>query len=164
MNFNNEEKKLSVQDFINRPYPVILGSICEQFYIYVPKLQIYVERATMQGAYDLYQKEKANFYNRLEAIGALHLIPPLNETLGLRKRIDLQKLLIDRGASFVLTVLFWVLLLGILGHKLNKASSKINEAFVPVSVERSDARLERFKVKLDIVAPYLREIKKAINE
>ena len=164
MNRESEECTLSLQDFVSKPYPLIIRENQNKFYIFIPKLHIFVESDTLQSAYDLCKKEKISFYNRLEFIESLHLIPPLSDVPTLRKRIDLQKIVIERFCSFVLTFVFWIFLLLIVGHQLNKSTVKINEALSPTGPEQSEKRLERFKEKIKVVAPYMREIKKAFNE
>lgn len=154
----------NLQDFINKPYPVVVRESQNKFCLYVPKLQIFVESDTLQSAYELLKKEKTSFYSRLEAIDSLHLIPELSDTPSLRQRIDIQKIFIERFFSFGMTLIFWLLILAIVGHQITKTSSKIQEAFVPVTAEKSQERLSHFKEKVNIAAPYLKEIKKAINE
>jgi len=154
----------NLQDFIQRPYPIVVRESQSKVYLFVPKLHIFVESDTLQSAYELLKKEKASFYSRLEAIDSLHLVPELTDAPSLRKRIDIQKILVERLFSFGLTLVFWVLLLAIVGHQLTKTSFKIKEAFVPVTPEKSQERLTHFKEKLNVVAPYMKEIKKALNE
>lgn len=157
-------ENISLESFLNRTYPVIIKEINSKIILFVPKLNILVESNTLNEAYEIYKKEKVTFYNRLAHIEALHLIPSLSEKTNNYKQVEIKKILIERVISFFIVLIFLALISVIIGHKISKSTKKINEAFTPVTIERSDARLQRFKEKLTIAAPYIREIKKALNE
>jgi hypothetical protein len=155
---------ITLEEFTARPYPIIVSEKQSKICIFVPKLHLFAESDSLQSAYQALNNEKIAFYNRLSNIDSLHLIPELLDEPQFLKRLDLQKIIVERGISFVLTLVFWILILSIVGHQINKAGSKLNEAFVPVTPEKQQERMLNFKAKLDVVSPYWKEIKKALNE
>ncbi len=160
----NAEGQMSLEEFINRPYPVVVREVKGKICLFVPKLQLFVESDTLQSAFELCQAEKKSYYNRLLAIDSLHVIPTLTESVNIWKRLDLQKTLSERLISFFFTTVFWVVIILVAGHQVNKALGKMELAFVPVEEGRSEIRLERFKEKLKVAAPYIKEVKKTFNE
>lgn len=155
---------MTIEDFMNRAYPVVVRQTGQKVCVYVLKLHIFVESDTLQSAFDICAKEKRVFYQRLEAIDSLHLIPSLNESTTFWSRIDLQKIAGERLISFVFTLLFWVIILSVAGHQVSKSVGKMNQAFMPAGDEKAEVRLERFKEKLKVVSPYIKEVKKVFNE
>jgi hypothetical protein len=57
-----------------------------------------------------------------------------------------------------------IVLILILGGQISNLSRKINLAFAPTSKEKNETRLQRFKDKLNVLSPYIKEIKKVYNE
>jgi hypothetical protein len=155
---------VKIEEFIQRPYPIIIRELDRKVCLFVPQLQIFVEAETVQNAYELLKKEKLAFYKRLEEIDSLHLISEFSNNGEVKQKNNFKNLFIERALSFVMTLAFWILLLALIGHQVKKTTAKIQEAFVPVSQEKSQERLLHFKEKINIAAPYLKEIKKAFNE
>lgn len=160
----NEESKLNLNDFIERAYPVIISQKSGKFQLFIPKLSLFAESDTLQGVYDLSVSEKRSYYERLAAIDSLHLIPTIDNTIRFKDRVDLIKIFSERLVSFFLTLIFWVLIILLIGHQANKAIRKMNESLGPTAPEQKEERLERFKEKLQVVAPYIKEVKKVFNE
>lgn len=160
----HNHKAFSLQDFLSTPYPIILSEKDKKFIIYVPKLQIYVEENSLDLAYEKYNKEKQSFYTRLEKIEALHLIPALNAESKILNRIEFKKVLIERFTSFIFTAIFWLLLLSVVIHQIGKGTNKVGEAFVPVEPAKQAERMQKFREKMDVLAPYIHEVKRVFNE
>ncbi len=160
----NEDCKVNLDDFIGRAYPVIISQKNNRFHLFIPKLSLFVESDTLQEAFDLSVSEKKAYYERLAAIDSLHLIPSVDGNISFKDRIDLTKIFSERIVSFLLTLIFWVLIVLLAGHQINKAIRKMNESLGPTTPEQKEERLERFKEKLQVVAPYIKEVKKVFNE
>ena len=155
---------MNIDSFVKIPYPMIIQESDDKVLVFIPKLFISVEGDNLAHAYELSQFEKRKFYKRLEDIDGLHLIPKVSDIIPLRNRFDIQRILIERFFSFFLTLFLGLVLILILGNQVGKVLGKIDQAFLPASEEKKEVRLQRFKEKLEVVAPYIKEVKKVMND
>ncbi len=127
-------------------------------------MSIYIDAVNSDEAFIELEKEKVNYYKRLESIDCLHLIPDLTRTSTFFRKDNIIKIIFEKTISFLLALVLSLLLLAIFFHQLNKSIVKISEAFSPVESQKKEERLIKFKEKLDVLSPYIREVKKVINE
>lgn len=136
----------------------------ESFKLFVPSLSLFIDAATPDEAFIELEKEKDNYYKRLERFDSLHLIPDLKEKSNFFRKDKIAKIIFEKTISFFLALVLSVLMVAIVFHQLNKSIGKASEAFSPVESQKKEERLTKFKERLEIVSPYIREIKKVINE
>ena len=159
---NNEI--LSINEFKSRAYPVLVHQSSESFNLFVPSLSIYINATTPDEAFIELDKEKVKYYKRLENFDSLHLIPELTNKPSFFRKDKIIKIIFEKTISFLLALFLSLLLVAIVFHQLNKSIGKVSEAFNPVESQKKEERLDKFKEKLKVASPYIREIKKVINE
>ena len=155
---------MNIENFLNTPYPLIVNETTSKVFIFVPKLFIHVEGDSLAKTFELCRQEKVNFYKRLELVDALHLIPSASDFTPIKRRFVIQKIIIERAFSFLVALFFGLIFVVLIFLALNKAVKKLDSAFTPVSDEKKEVRLQRFKEKLHVASPYIKEIKKVFNE
>ena len=139
-----------------------------KFTVFVPQLSLFAEGESLQRAYDVLMSEKRAYYSRLEAVDSLHLIPELQTSSHFWKRLDLQKVFVERSISFFFTTAFWVLLVLVatnqISRALTKSVDKLQTALMPVASEKSEERFQRFQEKMKVISPYVKEVKKVFKD
>lgn len=158
------DKIISLVDFKNRAYPILVQQSTESFNIFVPSLSIYIAAASATDAFYELDQEKIKYYKRLESFDSLHLIPELSRRSSFFRKEIIYKIIFEKIISFSLALVLSLLLLALVFHQLNKGAGKIKEAFVDVDSQKKEVRLLNFKEKLEMASPYIKEVKKVINE